>query len=864
MDLNHLSEHNQSIHSGSSDLLQVAEQAFASAGLGALSLIDLINAANILSKAGHDDITKDLYILWLACTDSPLAYAAQFNLAVIYENAGDDAAAEDAYQKVINKNPEFLNAHENLINLLYRVGRKNEVLVLWREVLKIVEQSPTDRLELHLRALNAISEIQLKKNSTAEADIEAEKMLLSSLRLEPAQLDILDRLHWLRRKQCQWPIHQTTSDIARNELLETSSPTAILLDTDDPQLHFYAAKKYAISTILTDVRPMTIKQSYGHPKLRIGYLANNFESFPLKIQTQHDLNQFEIFLFLTEKKNDLIVEKSVQFIQLDHLSDQDAAWLIRSKEIDILVDLQGLTPKARLNILSWRPAPVQIAWMGHPGTRAMPEIDYIIADPYVMPPILAPYFTEKPLLTSCGSQLKLRQTNKTKLLKRADLGLPKSSFIYCAFHDAEMINAGIFSCWLKILAQGSNSILWLCVENESARVNLKMEAIKQGIDPERIHFYETYEPSNFSSLYALADLFLDTYPFNDNENAINVLAFGLPVLTCVGRSYSSRTTGSLLSALELPDLICNNLREYEEKAVSLSIDHKKINKLRSQLNAKIVDGKSFENTQLVIELEKLYRQSLDVLPIAPIKLKATQLNLDYIRAPQSTNTRRYVIAAPPFEHNSAGIRVLYDLQKWLILAGLDAIVCTWFPGYPIEQFVDDIVIYPEVVPGNLFKAKRVIRYIMNVPGKLGYGEKQYDHNELLVAYSSELAHYANGMILQVPSIEPFFNKEGCIKMSDAFYVGKGKNLGLHPEECIEITKTFPPSRLEVAHLLRSVKTLYMYDDFSMLGIEAELCGCSVKLIRSDSAVVNYPRILYPSQEEFKRQLHEFIQITKLL
>lgn len=230
----------------------------------------------------------------------------------------------------------------------------------------------------------------------------------------------------------------------------------------------------------------------------------------------------------------------------------------------------------------------------------------------------------------------------------------------------------------------------------------------------------------------------------------------------------------------------------------------------------------------------------------------------------NTMDRRYVIVAPPYQHNSAGIRVLYELQKWLLRAGLDAIVCTWFNGYPVNQFEEDIVIYPEVAPGNLLNAKRIIRYILNVPGKLGYGDKEYAPEEVLVAYNKELANYSNGVILQVPSIEEFFHADNSEKRLNAVFVGKGKDLGLHPEDCVAITKTYPSTRWAVASLLRSVKTLYMYDNFSMISREAQLCGCEVKLICEDGKIIDYPMSEYPSAQEFQLQLQEFIALTKKL
>lgn len=265
----------------------------------------------------------------------------------------------------------------------------------------------------------------------------------------------------------------------------------------------------------------------------------------------------------------------------------------------------------------------------------------------------------------------------------------------------------------------------------------------------------------------------------------------------------------------------------------------------------------------VARVEQLLHQAHAKLPPRPQWTPPPPEALHYLSIPRSTG-RRYVVVAPPFEHNSAGIRVLYDLQKWLVLAGLDAIVCTYFNTYPVEQFADDIVIYPEVAPGNVLKAKRVIRYILNTPGKLGHGERTYAAGEILVAYNKDLAPYADGLVLQVPSIEPWFHDRDCHKTGNAFYVGKGRNLGLHPPDCVAITKTYPASRAEVAELLRATKVLYTYDGFTMLAAEAQRCGCEVVLIQPDGSMVDCPIVPLPSDEEFKVQLHRFIEMTRSL
>jgi hypothetical protein len=423
---------------------------------------------------------------------------------------------------------------------------------------------------------------------------------------------------------------------------------------------------------------------------------------------------------------------------------------------------------------------------------------------------------------------------------------------------------------MRILKRVPDSVLWITADNEVVRENLRKEAGKHGVPSGRIYFAGRVPPADYLARYQVADLFLDTFPFGAGTTASDALWAGLPLLTYTGHVFASRMAGSLLQAVGLPELITYSLKDYENKAVELALDRSRVDVMKKHLDENRMECALFDTPRFVRDLEDLYRKAVDTLP-GPLAM--SKPDTSYLAAPhgqphldkkQDPNSRRYVVVAPPYAHNSAGIRVMYDLQKWLVLAGLDAIVCTWFNGYPVEQFEDDIVIYPEVAPGNLLKAKRVIRFILNVPGKLGYGEKTYDPGEILVAYNKELAPYANGRMLQVPSIEPFFNADGAVKTVNAVFVGKGQDLGLHPADCIAITKAYPPSRREVAQLLRSTRTLYMYDDFSMISHEAALCGCDVKLIRKDGAIVDYPHLSWPTIEEFKVQLHDFIEMTKTL
>lgn len=868
----------QELASAQPGLLESTQLAFTQAAQDRLSVSELFGAAQRLAEAKHADIAIDLYRLWLAHTSSPLAYAAQFNLAVLLGGTADDAAAEAAYRTALAQNPDFLEAYLNLGTLLERNGRPEEALAAWQALLDQVDQRGRADQGLYIQALNNLGRLlEIRKQLP-----EAEAMLTRSLQQDPRQLKVITHVVHLRQKQCKWPIYSDIHDAKVADLIEGTSALAMLSASDDPAQQLAAAQRHVGEKVLKNVPALSNREGYGHERLRIGYLSSDFCSHAVSILTAelyglHDRAKVEVFGFCWSHEDGSPLRARViagmdHHIQIGALSDEEAARLIRAHEIDILVDLHGLTLNARHDILSYRPAPVQITWLGLPGPTGLPEIDYVISDRFVLPPELEPFFTEKPLHMPHTFQINDRQRSIGPRPTRQACALPADGFVFCCFNNNFKFNPEFFGAWMRILKRVPGSVLWMVADNLQVRENLHEYADQAGVARERLHFAGRVPPAEYLARYQVADLFLDTSPFNGGTTASDALWAGLPVLTCSGRTFSSRMAGSLLRAVDLPELITYNLDEYEDKAVALGHDRAQTDAIKRQLDQNRLTCALFDSQRFVRDLEALYRKVVDQLPAPMQKTGSLNQNLGYIESPgvacnfsaRENTDNRYVIVAPPFAHNSAGIRVLYELQKWLVLAGLDAIVCTWFNGYPVEQFADDIVIYPEVAPGNLLNAKRVIRYILNVPGKLGYGEKQYDKNEVLIAYNKELAPYSNGAILQVPSTEPFFRADGCVKTQNAVYVGKGIDLGLHPADCVAITKTFPATRREVAKLLRSVNTLYAYDDFSMIGHEAELCGCEVKLIQKNGTIVDYPRLSYPTIDEFKVQLHEFIEMTKRL
>jgi hypothetical protein len=227
---------------------------------------------------------------------------------------------------------------------------------------------------------------------------------------------------------------------------------------------------------------------------------------------------------------------------------------------------------------------------------------------------------------------------------------------------------------------------------------------------------------------------------------------------------------------------------------------------------------------------------------------------------QESISMRYIIAAPSYNGKSAGIRVLYELQKWLVRFGKDAMILNWNAPYPVNE--DDVVVYPEIISGNPLKGKRVVRYILNEPGKLG-GDKEYGGEDILVAYDEGLAQFVRNPddILRMPCVEDFFTNTHCERTIDCYWVGKGEFSPHHAvQHAVEINYQWPWRRRELAALLNRTRTLYSYDHRTALILEAALCGCEIKEVRGGQIVTIGPMVPF-DLDSFPAQLNHFIEMT---
>jgi len=600
------------------------------AARGSLSITELFDAAATLERSGQRPAAVELYRHWLKHhARAPHAYAAWFNLAVSLVGENDTAGAEAAYRQSISLRPTFIEARLNLGTLLERLGRPAEALATWRDILEPgarldVRQQPA----LAIQALNNLGRLlELQMDFPA-----AEAMLERSLRIDPQQPKVISHWVFLRMKQCHWPVYQPLPGLSEAQMRAGASALAMLSLSDDPAEQLAASRRFVAEKVLSNAPPLSDGQGYGHQRLRIGYLSSDLCSHAVSILTAelyelHDRTRFEVYAFSWSREDHTplrarVVAAMDHYIRIDAMSDLQAAQCIRAHEIDILVDLHGLTLGARPDIIAHRPAPVQLTYLGFPGSTALPGIDYVIADEFLIPPALAAHFTEQPLYLPDTFQVNDRQRQIGVCPSRASVGLPEEAFVFCSFNNNYKFSAELFAVWMRILQRVPDSVLWLVADFDVVRDNLWRYAEQAGIARERIIFAGRAMPADYLARYQLADLFLDTYPFNAGTTASDALWAGLPLLTCAGRTFSSRMAGSLLRAVGLPQLITTSFAEYEEQAVALGHERARIAAMKQQLQDNRLSCALFDSPRLVRNLETQLRRIArlphgQTLPSAP-------------------------------------------------------------------------------------------------------------------------------------------------------------------------------------------------------------------------------------------------------
>jgi predicted O-linked N-acetylglucosamine transferase (SPINDLY family) len=588
---------------------------------GTLSFEDLLGHAAALEADGHPPLAAVLYQTWLSRNPSPLAHAGYFNLGASLANAGDRPAAEAAYRHAIALAPGFVHPRLNLGLILERKGELEQAIAEWRW---IDQNAPRDGANqpVAVSALNNLGRLL----ETLKRLNEATDCLARSLALQPDQPDVLHHWVFLRAKQCLWPVYDSVPGVSREAMVQATSALAMLSLHDDPAAQLAAAGRYVDKKLAKGLPRLAAKARYGHAKIRIGYLSSDFCLHPVSLLMAqlfelHDRERFEVTAYCWSPEDGSPMRERVKaamdhFVRIDQLDDDAAARRIRADEIDILVDLQGQTAGARADILGRRPAPIQITYLGLPATTGFPEIDYVIADEFLIPPVEARHYSEKPLYMPRVYQVSDRLRVVGPRPTRAECGLPEQGFVFCSFNNSFKYTPEVFAVWMNLLRRVPGSVLWLLADNAWAEENLRREALAAGIAAERLVFAGRVSPENYLARFQTADLFLDTYPFNAGTTANDCLWAGCPILTRTGRSFASRMAGALLTAAGLPELITHSLADYEEAAVALAGDRARCTGLREHLAQVRASGALFDTPRFVRDLEDRMASLVDALPLA--------------------------------------------------------------------------------------------------------------------------------------------------------------------------------------------------------------------------------------------------------
>ena len=572
------------------------------------TLMEIMEGAQSLQEKGDLEGALDLYLDYLKDCEAGVRYIVKYNASVLMMELKRSHEVQVYLKEAIADNPEFFQGYLGLGTFLENLGHPNEAIEVWKTALSSPALSQPQHKAIHCSLLTNIGrvyEIQRDYDN-------AEAALHQSLALDSSQGPVMH--HWLhlRQKQCKWPSSYGLN-LSHKEVTKHASALTMLSISDNPADQLAAAKTFVKEKVGKFPRMVNTKKRYGHDKIRIGYLSSDLSTHAVSLLTvemfeTHNREKFEIHAFCWSKEDGTAFRQRVlkgfdHFHAIGALDDESAAKLIVENEIDVLVDLQGLTAGARPNILARGPAPMQISWLGFPGPCAIPYVDYIVADTFIFPESLKKHFTEKPLYLETLYQTSDSQREVGPTPTRAALGIPEDKFVFCAFNNNYKITPEMFESWMRILRGAPNSVIWLLEDNKWSRENLTRAACAHGVRPDRLYFAGRVLPKDYLARFKAADLFLDTTPYNAGTTANDALWVGLPLLTLSGQTYVSRMAGSLLRSAGLEELITFNRGDYEAKAIELAGNPRRVKEYRAGLIKLRESGSLFSTKRFCGEFE---------------------------------------------------------------------------------------------------------------------------------------------------------------------------------------------------------------------------------------------------------------------
>jgi protein O-GlcNAc transferase len=533
---------------------------------------------------------------------------AFYNQGIAFSDLERHEDALHSYEKALALVPKNAKAWSNKGICLSKLDRPDEALASYDQAIQI------DRKFLDAWINKGICFAELKLYDQALASYQ------EAIKINPDADYLLRKYLHTKMLLCDWEGFSETKEDLIEKILQgrkVAHPFSVIPAIDSASLQFNAAKiwandKYAISNEKTEIAKRSSTE-----RIRIAYFSADFHNHATahlisELLELHDSSQFEIHGFSfgpnsEDTARDRIRSAFDHFHDVGTTSDQDIVALARKLGIDIAIDLKGYTQNCRPAIFSLRAAPIQISYLGYPGTLGLSTMDYMVADPTLIPIESRAHYSEKIIYLPESYQANDSKRAIANLtLTRADAGLPDQAFVFCCFNNNYKITPDIFDSWMKILQQTPGSVLWLLEDNPYASRNLQFEANKRNVEPKRLVFAKKLSLPEHLARHQLADLFLDTLPCNAHTTASDALWAGLPIITILGNAFPGRVAASLLNAIGMPELITNNQGEYEALAIHLAGNRNQLSELKNKLASNRNKSPLFNTPLFTKHLEAAY------------------------------------------------------------------------------------------------------------------------------------------------------------------------------------------------------------------------------------------------------------------
>jgi len=596
-----------------------------------------------LQKLGRLDEARPIFDE-LAAQYPSLAYL-QYNRGTLLSDLNDYKGALDCFDKAVELQPDVAEMHNNRGHALRRLHHLPQGLAAYDLALSLNPHDPRYHynralvllemgdpnaalvgLETALRRAPKNIEILYAKATALEALKRFSEAALTYERVmevDPENLYAFGGLAHVALSGCDWLRRERVLRALPTRLRggrDVIPPFTLLgYGVSEPD-QLVATRRYLANQEGSRPEiPAWKETSPVKPKLRLGYVSADYHDHATTylltgLIEGHDRGKFDVHGIsagITGQGQEAQRLRGAfdAFHDVRFQSDEEIAILIRELEIDILIDLKGYTQNARPGIFAWRAAPVQIAWLGYPATSGSDDLDYLIADRFVLPPASEAFYTEKIVrLPTCYQANDDKRAMSQETPRRSDLDLPEKAFVFCCFNNSWKITEPVFAVWMRLLTAIEGSILWLLDDNETARTNLASAAEHYGIGSDRLVFAPRVPVASHLARHSLADLFLDTIPYNAHTGAADALWAGLPLLTCTGSTFAGRVATSLLHAVGLPDLISANLEEYESRALELARDRELLDVCRKKLRQARAGSGLFNTRRFISEMEAAYQE----------------------------------------------------------------------------------------------------------------------------------------------------------------------------------------------------------------------------------------------------------------